>query len=156
MSGGKRFEPNGQVGGQDGGDDPPVLDGPRCRTLVVEDDRQSKEALVALLERAGYEVKAVESLGAAFGTFIKWRPRCVVLDLMLPDGNGIEFLRTVRFHEIPVSVAVLSAANDPKLLSEVRDLTPGAYFSKPLELPALLEWLGRESVVPAAPAPAGQ
>ena len=117
------------------------LEPPTCRTLIVDDDRRSKTALAALLEQHGYHVKAVETLGGAFGTYIKWRPQCVVLDLMLPDGNGIEFLRTVRLHDIPVHVAVLTGANDPKLLAEVRAMQPERLLFKPLQLELLLKWL---------------
>jgi DNA-binding response OmpR family regulator len=123
----------------------------RCRTLIVEDDQHSKEALAQLLRHSGCEVKAVGSLGAAFGTFIQWRPRCVVLDLMLPDGNGVEFLRTVRAHEIPVAVAVVTGSDDRDVMREVDRLRPDATFLKPLDLPLFLDWLSRHAGEPSAP-----
>jgi DNA-binding response OmpR family regulator len=76
----------------------------------------------------------------------------VVLDLNLPDGNGVELLRQIRARNLPVRVAVCTASKDESLMSEVRALGPDAVFPKPFDLPPLLRWLGREEKCGAAAA----
>ena len=110
------------------------------RVLVVEDDLDSYQALSKILKHVGYDTLSASTLASALEALSE-SPRFVVLDLMLPDGNGKELLRHVREQNLPIKVAVLTAAADRKLLAEVQQLRPDAMFSKPLDVPRLLAWL---------------
>ena len=69
-----------------------------------------------------------------------WNPDVVLLDLMLPDGCGVELLRRLRRRNDPARVALITAAPDP-LLAEAQAHGPDATFRKPLDVHALLNWL---------------
>ena len=123
----------------------PQLTGRRTRVLVVEDHEDSRVGLVRLLQKHGHEVRGCATLAAGLGELIDWLPECVVLDLMLPDGLGVQILRNIREHRVPVRVGIVNAAVDPSLLAEVDALEPNATYRKPLDLPALLQWISGKS-----------
>ena len=110
------------------------------RVLVVEDDLDSYQALSKILKHVGYDTVSASTLAAAVN-LLSSEPRFVVLDLLLPDGNGKELLRQIRERRLPIKVAVLTGASDPQLLDDVRQLGPDALFAKPLDVPRLLAWL---------------
>jgi len=118
------------------------------RVLVVEDDPESYQALSKILKHVGYEVLTAPTL-AAGADLLASEPRFVVLDLMLPDGNGKELLRDIRDRRLPIKVAVLTAVSDPNLLEEVRQLGPEALFGKPVDVPRLLAWLRQGGAGPS-------
>jgi DNA-binding response OmpR family regulator len=110
------------------------------RTLLVEDDPDTCEALTRILTRRGYEVDCASSVRQAL-TKLQAQPDSIVLDLMLPDGNGIELLRHVRQFGLPVRVAVATGAGDTDLMSDVILLHPDAFFIKPIDATELVSWL---------------
>jgi CheY-like chemotaxis protein len=112
----------------------------KCRTLVVEDDRSSCDALTKLLARFGYPVECATTLQRAMD-LLSWNPGCILLDLMLPDGNGIDLIQKLRDENLPIKVAVMTAVSDPDLLRKVRDLAPEALFQKPVNFVQVIRWL---------------
>jgi DNA-binding response OmpR family regulator len=111
----------------------------RCRALVVEDDALTHATLRRVLETSGHEVDAVGTVAEAYAHL--GHSRCIVLDLRLPDGSGLEVLRYVRERHLPVRVAVNTGCADKKLLKEVWALRPDALFIKPFDPEILLAWL---------------
>src|SRR4051812_20312288 len=85
------------------------------RLLLVEDDRDSREAFSRMLQLQGFEVDAVASAGAALVQLETGRkPAAAVIDLGLPDSNGgIVLWRIRRDHGRSVPVAVVTGAHDP-------------------------------------------
>jgi DNA-binding response OmpR family regulator len=120
----------------------------KSRVLVVEDDLDSYHALSKILKHVGYATLSAENLSSAFG-LIDQSPRFLVLDLLLPDGSGKDLLRHIREHELPIKVAVITAAADKQLLAEVRALKPDALFAKPLDVPRLMAWLRQGGTGPS-------
>lgn len=113
------------------------------RVLIIEDDEQSRELLRRVVEDAGHEViAAVESVGAAMGALLDdLPPDVVLLDYMLPDANGAEFLRTVR--KLPASprVAIVSAAPNLERNAELTALRPDAIIRKPIALKEIVAFI---------------
>ena len=70
----------------------------RLRVLIVEDDDSSREPLAALCRHVGHTCVEVATRAAAMAELVRRPPDAVLLDLMLPDGNGVEVLRLVRRH----------------------------------------------------------
>ena len=113
----------------------------KCHVLVVEDDAVSCHAMRALLTRWGYEVESCSTTAGALDAILRHRPQCIILDLMLPDMNGIAVLREIRRREIPIRVAVVTAMQDPQIMREVRELKPDVLMRKPVDLTVLRNWL---------------
>jgi DNA-binding response OmpR family regulator len=68
----------------------------RRRILVVEDEASISEPLAAALEREGYATTVAETAGDALERFRETQPDLVLLDVMLPDGDGRDVLRQIR------------------------------------------------------------
>lgn len=108
------------------------------RVLVVEDDPILREQLRELLVREGYRsVRAEGTLADALLVAATWQPQLLLLDVMLPDGNGFDLLRRVR-ETGDVPALFLSARDEDE--SRLRGLGMGAddYVTKPFSIRELL------------------
>jgi CheY-like chemotaxis protein len=123
----------------------------KCRVLVVEDDALTHTTLARVLEQAGH---AVEAVGTVAGALLKLPDvQCVVLDLNLPDGNGMDVLRRARELHLPVRIAVHTGIADPAVLRDVRALRPDALFLKPFDPFDLITWLDLQRGTPPGESP---
>jgi DNA-binding NarL/FixJ family response regulator len=97
--------------------DPPAApDGgmPVSRLVIVEDHPLFRESLRTLLERDGFEVlAAVGTADEGVRTSLRLLPDVVVMDLGLPDGNGLDATESIRAGAPGIRVVVVSAADDP-------------------------------------------
>jgi two-component system KDP operon response regulator KdpE len=115
--------------------------GDRRRILVCDDEPQILRALKVVLREAGFEPVPAETAEEALDLAAVRPPEAAILDLVLPDGDGVEVCRTLReWSEMPI--IVLSAVGDED--AKVRALEAGAddYVTKPFgprELIARLE-----------------
>ncbi len=116
---------------------------PRRRLLVVEDDWRSHSALRKIFTRLGWEVHSAMTVAGGLALLDK-KPQGVVLDLMLPDGDGLGVLRTVRAERLAARVVITTGIVDGPRLDEVRRLGPDALLRKPYEFGDLLQALGGE------------
>jgi CheY-like chemotaxis protein len=112
-----------------------------ARALVVEDDSISRTAMRYLLAHHGWQASAAATLDHGRTLLLSIHPHVLVLDLMLPDGDGADLLRQIRDEQLPVRVAVLTGMGDPVVLDRVRQLQPEVLFRKPVNIHAFLEWL---------------
>ena len=106
------------------------------RVLLVEDDPALGSAVRDFLAREGHAVDWVERVGAARAC-LPGSYAIVVLDLGLPDGDGLALLPDVRRQPEPPAVLILTARD--RLSDRVRGLDAGAddYVVKPFDLPEL-------------------
>lgn len=109
----------------------------RGRLLIVEDDLGAAEALCLLFERRGFQVVAVGTVAAGLAR-LSWRPEYLVLDLNLPDGNGLTVLRQARAAGLESRVAITTGSNDLDELAEAEGLQPEALLHKPIDFQELL------------------
>ena len=101
-----------------------------AHVLVVEDEPQIVRALKVILRTAGFEVRAAETKQEALDAVAVRPPDVLILDLVLPDGSGVEICEDVRrWSKLPI--IVLSAVGDER--EKVRALNAGAddYVTKP-------------------------
>jgi len=110
------------------------------RVLVVEDDPESYNALSKILKHVGYDTLGAATLAEAV-SLLDQTPRFVVLDLLLPDGNGKDLLKQIRDRQLPMKVAIITGSPGKAMLEETRLLNPDALFLKPLNVPRVLAWL---------------
>lgn len=113
----------------------------RRRILVCDDEPQILRALKVILREAGFEPVPAETVEEALDAAAVHPPDAAIVDLVLPDGDGVDVLRGLReWSQMPV--LVLSAVGDEE--AKVRALEAGAddYVTKPFgprELIARLE-----------------
>ncbi len=110
------------------------LDGTPVRVLVVDDEPNLTELLAMALRYEGWEVKAAASGTEAVRTAREFQPDAVVLDMMLPDFDGLEVLRRMRADNSAVPVLFLTAKDAVE--DRVAGLTAGGddYVTKPFSL----------------------
>jgi DNA-binding response OmpR family regulator len=106
--------------------------GRKGRILVVEDDRASSTALNLLLRHHGYEVLMARTVADAIKLAAS-QPDFILLDLMLPDGDGIEVLEFSRDRQIRSAVTVITGSSDPERLARVQGLGPMVLLQKPID-----------------------
>lgn len=66
------------------------------KILIIEDDPVSARVYAGLLTRSGYEVATAGDVRSGLERLKAFRPDGALLDLMLPDGNGLNFLKVIR------------------------------------------------------------
>ena len=108
------------------------------KLLLVEDDKDLAQGLTHALQRESFVVSNAATGMAAKEQFVSFQPDLVVLDLGLPDIDGIDILKYLRSQHDVTPVLILTARN--ALDDKVRALDIGAddYLAKPFEMPELL------------------
>lgn len=102
------------------------------RILLIEDEIPIARLVSAYLERASYEVKWNEGDREAIPAFLSWKPDLVLLDLMLPDHDGLDILDQIRqYGSCPVIIITARGTVPDKL----QGLAQGAddYIAKPFD-----------------------
>jgi two-component system, OmpR family, response regulator RegX3 len=123
------------------------------KILLVEDERAISEPLKPALEREGFDVQLAETAAEALQRFRERQPDLVLLDVMLPDGDGRDVLRELR-QASRVPVVMLTARGEE--MDRVLGLELGAddYVTKPFSAAELVARiravLRRAADVPAA------
>jgi len=114
---------------------PPVrVDGDPPRVLVVDDERSLAEVLGSVLRMEGWAVQTAHTGREAVRAARAFRPDAVVLDLMLPDIDGLDVLRQVRAADATVCVLFLTARDGVE--DRIAGITAGGddYVTKPFSL----------------------
>ncbi len=98
--------------------------------LLIDDEPAITESLGYALKRAGFTTKAASTLEMASAMFNESAFDCIILDLMLPDGNGLDWLRTIRQGS---TVPVIILSSHDAVVDRVVGLEMGAddYVNKP-------------------------
>jgi two-component system, OmpR family, response regulator len=114
------------------------LDGSPIRVLVVDDEPSLAELLASVLRYEGWEIMTAGDGASAVRAAREFRPDAVVLDIMLPDFDGLEVLRRVRQDSPHVCVLFLTAKD--AVDDRVAGITAGGddYVTKPFSLEEVL------------------
>ena len=109
-------------------------DGSPLRVLVVDDEVNIAELLQMALRYEGWHISLAHSGREAVASAKDFAPDAIVLDMMLPDFDGMEVLRKVRAHSPEVPVLFLTARDSVE--ARVAGLTAGGddYVTKPFSL----------------------
>ncbi|HEY6871971.1 MAG TPA: sigma-54 dependent transcriptional regulator [Geobacteraceae bacterium] len=107
------------------------------RILVVDDEKLISWSLAAMLNKAGYEVETAATGAEAIQKFHSFKPEMVLLDVCLPDVNGLEVLKKFRSMNEDLYVIMITAYAHAD--SAVLALQEGAedYFGKPFNMDAV-------------------
>ena len=109
----------------------------RYKILVIEDEENLAAVLSTLLEGAGYQPIRAGTCALALTLYASHRPDLALLDLGLPDADGMRFLREVR-RENRTPVIVLSARSNERDKVEALDAGANDYVTKPFSSAELL------------------
>lgn len=101
--------------------------------LLIDDDVELCELLSSWLAHEGFQVRACHDGQSARRALAEAAPAAVVLDVMLPDGSGLELLKQLRSEHAELPVLMLSARGEP--LDRILGLELGAddYLAKPCD-----------------------
>jgi two-component system, OmpR family, response regulator len=113
-------------------------DGERVRVLVVDDEVALTDLLSMALRYEGWQIRAVATGSAAVRVARQFRPDAVILDVMLPDFDGLEIMRRLRAQDPNLPVLFLTARDAVE--DRVAGLTAGGddYVTKPFSLEELV------------------
>lgn len=108
------------------------------RILLIEDEQRLQETIAAGLEKAGFAVDTAGTLSQARSAVLNTAYDALILDLMLPDGDGLELLHALRRDNNPLPVLVLTAKDTVE--DRVTGLDCGAddYLVKPFAFAELI------------------
>jgi two-component system KDP operon response regulator KdpE len=117
------------------------MTGPGAHVLLVEDDDATRGSVAANLGAHGYRVVEAIDVRSAMASWESARPDVILLDLGLPDGDGLVLIRRVR-RDATTPILVLSARETEP--DKVAALDAGAddYVTKPFGLPELRARIG--------------
>lgn len=102
----------------------------KYKILIIEDEEHINNLLKALLETNGYQVISANSCQSGKMFFASHRPDLVILDLGLPDFDGMTFLKEIRKDTL-TPVIVLSARNSEKDKVDALNMGANDYVTKP-------------------------
>lgn len=111
--------------------------------LVVDDERPIRETLKGILQEEGYRVSTADSIKTMKEKVERTHFHCVLLDLWLPDGNGLDYIAYLK-EKLPGSALVVITGHG-KTEHAVKAIKEGAYdfLEKPFSMDRLLTTLQR-------------
>ncbi len=112
------------------------------RILIVDDDKDVASVFGMILEQAGFDVEMVNTGVAALNILADDLPSALVLDLMLPDMNGLDLARYVRKHEASdqhIPVVVVSGATAGFQMNRALEAGADQFLGKPVGVDELVE-----------------
>ena len=130
----------------------------KFKVLVVEDEANICSFIETLLETNGYQALVAHTCSMGLTLFASHNPDLVILDLGLPDRDGLELIRTVR-QKYMTPIVVLSARTTEQDKIEALDLGANDYVTKPFgtgELMARVRACGSTATVRRAACPPGR
>jgi len=105
--------------------------------LLVDDDPGIRFSFAKYLAKEGYETVAAASLAEAREAVAAQRVDAVLLDLLLPDGNGIDLIADLRADRPDMAIIVISAAADVPIAVEAMRLGADNLLTKPVKMAEL-------------------
>src|SRR5260370_15393590 len=103
--------------------------------LVVDDSLTVRMNLIEVLDAADLPAKACATMAEARRALAKDRFSLVILDVLLPDGDGVELLQEIRATPSASGTAVMMLSTEAEIHDRIRGLTTGAdeYVGKPYQ-----------------------
>jgi DNA-binding response OmpR family regulator len=107
------------------------------KILVIEDEPEMMELIKQFLQDENYLVETADSYVTGLDKIVSYNYDCILLDIMLPDGNGLELLQELKNLDKADSVIIISAKDsiDDKVTG--LDLGADDYLTKPFQIAEL-------------------
>ncbi len=103
--------------------------------LVIEDNSDNMELITFILEKNGYNVFAAETGQQGFDMALKIRPDFIILDIQLPDMDGLEVLQKIRNSEIDSGIPMIAMTSYAMVGDREKMMVAGCngYIEKPID-----------------------
>lgn len=113
------------------------MNGNKYKVLIIEDEANIRNVVRTILTANGYQVFEAQNAAEGRSMFGSYSPDLIILDLGLPDGDGMDYIRMIR-GEFNVPIIVLSARTDEMDKVEALDSGANDYITKPFSTMELL------------------
>lgn len=107
------------------------------KVLIIEDEPELREIIQRYLEKERYVVECAENLQSGMLKISDYNYDCILLDIMLPDGNGLNLLRELKEMHKQENVIIISAKDSLEDKIEGLELGADDYLPKPFHLAEL-------------------
>jgi DNA-binding response OmpR family regulator len=107
------------------------------KLLLIEDEKVLAESIIYLLKKENYRVEWVDNYADAEEKVELFTYDCVLVDITLPDGNGLNIIRILKKKNMDSGVIIITAKNSLNDRIEGLDIGADDYISKPFHLAEL-------------------
>jgi DNA-binding NtrC family response regulator len=114
-----------------------------AKILVIDDDQSIRTFLDRLLSRNGYDVILADNGQKGLELFRRERPHAILLDLIMPEMNGIAVLQQIRSVDEKIPVIVLTGTRIPEIKPQAYAVGVTEFVEKEFSIHVLLEALNR-------------
>lgn len=107
------------------------------KLLIVEDELEIQQLISRFFKNEGFVVEATGTYEGAQEKLALYEYDCAIIDITLPDGNGLNLIRDIKYRKLSVCIIVVSARNS--IEDKISGLDAGAddYLAKPFSLAEL-------------------
>lgn len=102
--------------------------------LVVDDQLGVRRLLFETFREEGHQVEMASNGAEALQVLKKFNPDLILMDMKMPEMNGIDTLRQIRLDDKEVKVIMMTAYGDAHNMEQVQELGVIHYISKPFDL----------------------
>lgn len=124
------------------------------KILVIDDDRMNCELIQSVFTRHGYQVLSATSGIEGLTLFRQHAPRVTILDLRMPEMDGLTVLKEIRAYDPHAPVIILGGGATEEQENQARGLRVTDFIRKGLSLDVLVECVNRVVQLPAKSVPA--
>jgi DNA-binding NtrC family response regulator len=117
------------------------------KVLIVDDDRDIVTIVSTILSGRGWDIKAAYNGREALEAVTSSKPDIILLDIMMPEMNGIEVLKRIKKIDIDARIIMITAFGDVESYLDSMELGAYEYINKPFETDELLEMIDRVAAV---------
>ncbi|MBL0225480.1 MAG: sigma-54-dependent Fis family transcriptional regulator [Geobacteraceae bacterium] len=109
--------------------------------LIIEDNDASRFGFVRYFSKDGYVIKEAADLAEASRALAAQPFDAIIMDINLPDGNGIDFIETIRATDPTIPIIVITGAGNIQLAVNAMQRGADNFLTKPVDNSALAEYL---------------
>jgi len=102
--------------------------------LIVDDEVSVRDIIGNFIARKGQQVLKAQTGEEAIALYAKHKPDCVLLDMKLPDINGIEVCRSIKALNPQAKIYFITGIDDNSFRKEAEQFGIVGYLVKPIEL----------------------
>ena len=111
------------------------------KILVVDDEEAIREMLVTYLETEGYDVSTADSGVTALPAIEEFSPQVVLLDIRMPDMDGLQCLRSIMRRNPDIAVVMMSGFVSEQIARKTLEIGAFDYINKPISFEHLVKVL---------------